>query len=357
MEAAAGVQGLVATGFFMGCELLLRAPPAKRWITAQLTKPGEVLDEKQKAILFQQATSRIVAEVFNIVALPLAILVLTDPAMWEDRLRSNSVISNVLIMFCSGYFIHDTFVCGSQVHHEGFLYLFHAVSCMSIYTYGMISGLQHLYGAVFILFEASTPLVHIHWFLHKTGNTGTKLYVLNGLAMVVVFFLARNVFGAVMSIDYFRLTTVELARTSGGDTLPEAIIWGYRTVLVLMNLLNLFWVHKMILGAAKALRKQAKKASSRPALMTPPQQTFIYSLWQAACQRPVAPAAQRRIWEGITKRAHYSLSRGGHLDTNFKQGFPSVCSRPGSTGGSRREAITEGPEVQRLLLQVVFLIR
>mmetsp|Transcript_38845 Transcript_38845/g.109917 ORF Transcript_38845/g.109917 Transcript_38845/m.109917 type:complete len:240 (+) Transcript_38845:128-847(+) len=163
MEAAAGVQGLVATGFFMGCELLLRAPPAKRWITAQLTKPGEVLDEKQKAILFQQATSRIVAEVFNIVALPLAILVLTDPAMWEDRLRSNSVISNVLIMFCSGYFIHDTFVCGSQVHHEGFLYLFHAVSCMSIYTYGMISGLQHLYGAVFILFEASTPLVHIHW--------------------------------------------------------------------------------------------------------------------------------------------------------------------------------------------------
>ena len=50
-------------------------------------------------------------------------------------------------------------------------------------------------GAMFLLWELSTPFVYTRWFLHKAGMSGTTAYKVNGALMVVVFFLCRNVAG------------------------------------------------------------------------------------------------------------------------------------------------------------------
>lgn len=54
-------------------------------------------------------------------------------------------------------------------------------------------------GAGFLLWELSTPFVHLRWLLHKSGRDKKRIYVVNGLLMVVVFFLCRPVWGTWLS--------------------------------------------------------------------------------------------------------------------------------------------------------------
>lgn len=48
---------------------------------------------------------------------------------------------------------------------------------------------------MFLLWELSTPFVYARWFLHKAGMSRTTTYKVNGVMMVLVFFLCRNVAG------------------------------------------------------------------------------------------------------------------------------------------------------------------
>ena len=48
---------------------------------------------------------------------------------------------------------------------------------------------------MFLLWELSTPFVYTRWFLHKAGMSRTTAYKVNGVLMVLVFFLCRNVAG------------------------------------------------------------------------------------------------------------------------------------------------------------------
>ena len=52
-----------------------------------------------------------------------------------------------------------------------------------------------LAGAGFLMWELSTPFVYLRWSLHNLGYAKSPLYVANGFAMLISFFLARNVFG------------------------------------------------------------------------------------------------------------------------------------------------------------------
>lgn len=55
------------------------------------------------------------------------------------------------------------------------------------------------YGAVFILYELSTPFLNFNWFMDKLGWTGSKIQLLNGLVLISTFFGARIAYGFSMS--------------------------------------------------------------------------------------------------------------------------------------------------------------
>lgn len=50
-----------------------------------------------------------------------------------------------------------------------------------------------------MIWELSTPFVHLRWFLIKAGEAKSRLYLINGLALVVVFFACRPVWGTWLS--------------------------------------------------------------------------------------------------------------------------------------------------------------
>ena len=59
------------------------------------------------------------------------------------------------------------------------------------------------YGINFVLYELSTPFLNIHWFLDKSGLSGTKLQLVNGLLLIVCFFSCRILWGWYQSVNLY----------------------------------------------------------------------------------------------------------------------------------------------------------
>ena len=61
------------------------------------------------------------------------------------------------------------------------------------------------------MWELSTPFVYLRWFLHNLGYAKSPLYAANGFAMLISFFLARNVFGNCKSSSLSYNAGIELS--------------------------------------------------------------------------------------------------------------------------------------------------
>jgi hypothetical protein len=118
-------------------------------------------------------------------------------------------------------------------------------------------------GAGFLLWELSTPMLHLRWVLYKIGQGGSKLYTYNALAGMATFFLCRIVWGNMLSLLYWWASFAALATQRGRDELPVASVWFYCVCTVVMNGLNAWWFSKMVAIARESLA--AKKQKSKQA--------------------------------------------------------------------------------------------
>ncbi|KAL4813245.1 TLC domain-containing protein [Aspergillus spinulosporus] len=203
-----------------------------------------------------------------------------------------------------GYFIYDLIVSTLYVKMFGIGMLFHAVSALWVFSFGF-RPFVNFYAPVFILYELSSPFLNIHWFLDKVNMTGSKLQWYNGMALLVVFFCCRLIWGTWQSVlvymDMFAalretwsagssspLNPVNItaqifqARDDGSLCINEACIkanaeitkyakhtavgvptWlvvTYITSNLILNSLNYYWFSKMIDTVMKRFRPQKEKS-------------------------------------------------------------------------------------------------
>ncbi|KAL5001477.1 TLC domain-containing protein [Aspergillus recurvatus] len=198
-----------------------------------------------------------------------------------------------------GYFIYDLIISTLYVKMFGIGMLFHAVSALWVFSFGF-RPFVNFYAPVFILYELSSPFLNIHWFLDKVNMTGSNLQWYNGMALLVVFFCCRLIWGtwqsALVYIDMFAalrqtwsagsspLSPVDItaqifqARDDGSLCINEACVranaeitkyakhtaagvptWlvvTYVTSNLILNGLNYYWFSKMIETVMKRFRPQ-----------------------------------------------------------------------------------------------------
>ncbi|KAG2157463.1 TLC domain-containing protein [Suillus clintonianus] len=147
-----------------------------------------------------------------------------------------------VIAIATGYFIWDTLE--SIIHFSDIGFVLHGISCLLIYGLSFTPFVPY-YGVRFLFWELSTVFLDIHWFLDKTGKTGSTLQLVNGIALITTFFSVRCVWGAMMSYDFF----VTLNSVYDQVLTPYLIIYGGGNVL--LQVLNWFWFTKMITALTK----------------------------------------------------------------------------------------------------------
>lgn len=116
----------------------------------------------------------------------------------------------------------------------------------------------HWHGAAFLMFEISTPFVHIRWFMYKMKQDHTTLYFLNGIAMVLAFFGCRIVWGY---YETYRLVRDVIGERYKPDSpFPMSATVAYCIAGAVMTYLNTTWFYLMVKKAAMVVIG-GKKAS------------------------------------------------------------------------------------------------
>jgi hypothetical protein len=60
---------------------------------------------------------------------PVAVCVLSDKAMWADRLFAHTSLSTTMVVISCGYFLHDFVHCIENVRVQGVSYVIHGAHC------------------------------------------------------------------------------------------------------------------------------------------------------------------------------------------------------------------------------------
>ncbi|KAI0039898.1 DUF887-domain-containing protein [Auriscalpium vulgare] len=187
--------------------------------------------------------SHTVSMAHALVILPLALAQMDSAALEHERVFGWDDSAGALFAISSGYFLYDTLA--SLVYYEGLGFVLHGVSCLCIYALAFRPFLAY-FGARFLLWELSTVFLNIHWFIDKTGRTGTRLQLVNGVFLLGSFALSRLVYGTFMSYQFYVAIYAVRAR------IPPAMFYGVQVGNVLLQGLNWFWFTKMI----SALRRR-----------------------------------------------------------------------------------------------------
>jgi hypothetical protein len=212
---------------------------------------------------------RVAAFIHASLASVLALRIQSLPELERDRVFASSPRAAEVLVISSGYFVWDLVVCSLWVNQFGASFLLHGALSCYIYMTAIFPFLQH-YAVVFLLYELSTPFIHVHWFLDKLGRSGSALQLLNGVVGVAIFFIVRIVLGLYWSY-HFWVDTVSAwiyppARLRS-DT--HAMHTFYLQALIILasnialNLLNIFWFYKMVRSVSS--RADGGKSSSKKA--------------------------------------------------------------------------------------------
>jgi hypothetical protein len=129
------------------------------------------------------------------------------------------------------------------VHHAIFILVTSYVLAFSIFKFQFVW---------LSLGEASTPFVNLRWRLAVLKNKDSKLYLLNGVALAVTFFLARIVCYGIGLVHLWSLRDVWLQ--------PHVPKLHKACVLLFTGgyILNLYWFIQIAKGVRRALMRPEK---------------------------------------------------------------------------------------------------
>jgi TLC domain len=112
-----------------------------------------------------------------------------------------------------------------------------------------------IFTTVFLM-ELSTPFVSIRGILSIMGLKNAKIYVVNGLVMLISFFLCRIVL--LPYVMWMYSEAANLGYFEAAFALPKACKWSIAIIL----LPQIYWFNLMLKGASKVFFPSKQKGSS-----------------------------------------------------------------------------------------------
>lgn len=140
------------------------------------------------------------------------------------------------------------------VLQDGIPFWIHAYACIFVYSNCLYPYMQ-FHALCFLLFEASTPILHTRFLLILFKKADTILFKISELALFIVFFLARIVFGVLATLDWMKTTFPSLSE----GTAPSTLILGlYYVINFALMCLNFYWFSLMMAKACAPAKKEKK---------------------------------------------------------------------------------------------------
>lgn len=162
----------------------------------------------------------------------------------------SSTLSTSVLGVSVGYFLTDlAMILWFYPSLGGMEYLVHHLLSLAAVTYAMLTGEGQLYVYMVLLSEATTPGINLRWYLDVAGLKKSKVYLINGFMMVLVWLVARILLFIYLFYHiYVHRDQVEQVSSFG--------IFLLCVVPVVLAVMNLVWFWKIVKGLKKTLAKR-----------------------------------------------------------------------------------------------------
>jgi len=185
-----------------------------------------------------------VSQVHAVIIVPLSLYILATESKERAQDRAFGWAEEVGFVhaIAAGYFLWDS--VDAIVNFTDLGFVIHGVACFAIYTMSYKPFVAY-YGTRCLLWETSTFFLNIHWFMDKTGRTGSRAQLINGFLLLTAFFGVRIVYGGKVSYEFiYTLLQVK-------HEIPAVYFWVYGLGNVVLQALNWLWFYKMISALKK----------------------------------------------------------------------------------------------------------
>ncbi|XP_019628406.1 PREDICTED: transmembrane protein 56-B-like [Branchiostoma belcheri] len=234
MDETVSICLAVLASFVVSMGLFAAAPK----ILGRLSKQYSLLGPQKRAQTNQEFKSAIV----NLVLGSIGVYVLFfEPEVYPRRVRYNCLLLRHGVAGYLGYTIADAFLMLRYRLHDTNVFLIHHVVGTLCGLAGTIHTSVPWIMSTFLYYEASSPFVNFRAILSALGLKKTRLYVVNGLMMIAVFFLCRV---AIIPV-YWR--TVYTLYTDG--SFPQIDSFVYYLMIygrLFFDVLNVYWFSLMM---------------------------------------------------------------------------------------------------------------
>ncbi|XP_066295582.1 TLC domain-containing protein 4-B-like [Branchiostoma lanceolatum] len=126
----------------------------------------------------------------------------------------------------------------------------HHVCTVWLTYYGTVDPVVPYYGNLGMMTEMSSPFLNLRHILHNMGQKTSLLYKVNGVVLLVVFFICR-----ILTIPLW----FSLRKHLGTDELYEVgfgVLSSFFVIIPFVYLLNIFWFSKICRAAYRAFSGQ-----------------------------------------------------------------------------------------------------
>ncbi|KAL8799856.1 MAG: hypothetical protein Q9223_006134 [Gallowayella weberi] len=180
---------------------------------------------------------------------------------WKERVWGYTGAGGMVQGFAAGYFAWDLLTSVQDIDVHGWGALAHAASALTVSMMGFRPFVNY-YGLNLILYELSTPFLNIHWCLDKIGMTGSKLQLVNGVALLTTFGSSRLVWGTYQNYRMYQ-DIWRAIQYPEELPVPSWLAIAYLASTTALSVLNFYWFGRMIQTVTKRFEKPSKDQKDR----------------------------------------------------------------------------------------------
>lgn len=194
--------------------------------------------------------------------------VMTVAACWHDVMREKYPIAVYYSSIGTAYFVYDLWAMYKSQSAKAlssslwaslltyvkkdFLMIIHHLTIVSLLFPAVVyhSPMGHFFMGCFFCTELSTPFVNARVILSRLGLKNSRVYVLNGILMMIVFAMCRVAMFPVMYAVYLSQQTKAPSHIQALASIP--VTCHLSCLLVLAP--QLYWFSMMVKGAVSVLK-------------------------------------------------------------------------------------------------------
>ena len=185
----------------------------------------------------------------------------------EQAAFNSSPTRDFFLLVVSGYMIYDAVVLVAYARLIGdpLMLVHHAVVVIGLQV-GVRFQAATFYISVLFVNEFSTIFLNIRYILLYAGRSHEAVYVTNGLALLVSFFLCRMcmITALVVHAAYAWWVLAFVRGLYWTRPVSDRFLFGGLTLLLVVHyVLNIFWFLKIVAHARRGLRRSMSKEKVR----------------------------------------------------------------------------------------------